>query len=408
MNTRLGKKIRWMTLLLAFGCISFAFSFLIIKDFSGPLTGGGDLPQWEYTGFYVAKNLRFTPFPKLNLVNNQVFYPYGTNGVFQGWGFERDIFYAVLYSFFSNGPWLQIYYLLTVLLTGIGTFALLVRDYSFSRASGAGFITSFFNFYAIHKYPHHLGMSVVHWTTLSFIADFLIVKRVVLRQHVSLNLILLRACLLILSLAQDLGYIAGFALMSFTVSTLFIAAIHSYRYFQENQKLADLIRNAIENYKRDFLNYPHIFKFLLGLTMIAGYLYLPLTLQIAREAKSFDLTKIYPGAWWTNPFRLLIPFLPILNPGLDLEPLFKDSPEAFGAGSPGCFLLILGTVGITKVRKITIFIPLIIIFILSLLYHPTLFPTHQNISLVCIQSCWRTQHCHLFSYTLPLRFRDKL
>jgi hypothetical protein len=76
---------------------------------------------------------------------------------------------------------------------------------------------------------------VVHWTTLSLIADFLIVKRIVLRQNVSLRLILLRACLLILSLAQDLGYIAGFALMSFTISILFIAILHVYRHLRNPQ-----------------------------------------------------------------------------------------------------------------------------------------------------------------------------
>jgi len=376
MNIRLSEKSRWLALFLAFICISFAFSFLIIKDFSGPLAGGGDIPQWEYTGFYVAKNLSFTPLPKLDLVNNQVFYPYGTNSVFQGWGFERDIFYAILYSFFGDGPWLQSYYLLTVLVTGIGTFALLVQDYGFSRASGVGCLTSFFNFYAIHKYPHHLGIAVVHWTTLSLIADFLIVKRIVLRQNVSLRLILLRACLLILSLAQDLGYIAGFALMSFTISILFIAILHVYRHLRNPPSSTDLFRSAIARYKSEVFAYPYNCIILLCLTIVAGYIYLPLTVQIAREAKSFDLTRVYPGAWWTNPFRLLIPFFPIFNPGLALEQLFKDSPEGFGAGSSGWFLLIIGSVGLGKARKrITIFIPLIIIFILCLLYHPSLFPT---------------------------------
>lgn len=162
--------------------------------------------------------------------------------------------------------------------------------------------------------------------------------------------------------------------MSFTISILFIA-VYGYRYFRENLRSTDLFKTAAANYRSDFFSCPYKFTFLLCLTIVASYLYLPLTLQIAREAKSFDLTRIDPGAWWTNPFRLLIPFFPILNPGLALEPLFKDSPEAFGAGSPGWFLLIIGTVGLMKVRKITIFIPLITIFILCLLYHPSLFPT---------------------------------
>lgn len=35
-------------LLAIFICISIAFSFIVIKDFSGPLVGAGDTAQWEY------------------------------------------------------------------------------------------------------------------------------------------------------------------------------------------------------------------------------------------------------------------------------------------------------------------------------------------------------------------------
>ena len=380
---------KWITLqILAFICISFAFSFLVIKDFSFPLTGWTGLGPWdginydyvdhhEYTGFYLAKNLSFNAFPQLNLSNNQVFYPYGTSSVFQPWSLEKDIFYAILYSFFGTGPWLQIYYLITVLITAVGTFALLLWDYGLARASGAGILVSFCNFYAINKYPHHFNISVIHWTTLGLIADFLIVKRVALRQHISLRLIVVRSCLLFLSFGQELGYIAGFALMSFTVSILFITALICYRYFRRELRLIELLRRERENYKNDFLAYPSTCLALLGLSLIAGYMYLPLVIQIAREAKSFDFTGINLGSFWTNPFRLLIPFFPIINnPGRSFQSVFRDSPEAIGAGSPGWFLLILGTVGLWQARRqIIIFIPLLIIFLLCLLYHPFLFPT---------------------------------
>ncbi|MEW6493200.1 MAG: hypothetical protein AB1589_11955, partial [Cyanobacteriota bacterium] len=93
------------------------FSIVVIKDFSTPLIGKAGpgtvdnwdyVDIWEYMGFYFAKNLSFFPLPQLNLVNNQIFYPYGTNSVFQGWGIEMDIFYAILYSIFGAGPWLQL------------------------------------------------------------------------------------------------------------------------------------------------------------------------------------------------------------------------------------------------------------------------------------------------------------
>lgn len=358
-------------------CISFAFSFLIIKDFLHPLVGFGDTEYWEYTGFYFSKNFNLLPFPNLNLINNQAFYPYGTNGVFQPWSIERDIFYAIFYSIFGIGSWIQIYYLLSVLVTGIGSFILLFKDYSFARASGAGFLISFFSFYAIHKYPEHLSYSIFHWTALSFIADFLILKRVTLGQYVSLRLILLRMCLLILSLGQELGYIAGSALTSFTISTIFTLLLLSYRYFR-NKKLTLLtwLKITLRKYESEFYAYPRICLALLGLFLTASFIIFPLVLQISREAKSFDFTGIPSGVWWANPLRILIPFLPFFHPGqVNVEQLFNDSPEGLGAGSPGWFLLIIASVSLWQGRKqIAIFIPLLTIFFICIFYHPIHFP----------------------------------
>ncbi|MFN6484064.1 MULTISPECIES: hypothetical protein [unclassified Nostoc] len=363
--------------ILAFSGVALAFSVLIIKNLSEPLVGFGDTEQWEYAGFYLKNNISFKPFPHLDLINNQVFYPYGTSSVFQPWSIERDIFYAIFYSFFGIGPWIQIYYLLSVLLTGIGSFILLFKDYSFARASGAAFLISFFSFYAILKYPEHLSYSIFHWTALSLIADFLILKRVTSGQYVSLRLILLRACLLILSLGQELGYIAGCALTSFTISTIFAALFFSYRYFiNKRQSLVSFIKNTAGNYKNEFFAHPRISLTLLGLCLISSFINLPLVFQIAREAKSFDFTEIPSGAWWANPLRILIPFLPFFHPGqVNLDQFFNDSPEGIGAGSPGWFLLIIASVGLWQGRKkIIIFIPLLIIFLLCLLYHPIRFP----------------------------------
>lgn len=362
--------------ILAFVLTSIAFCFLVIKDFSAPLTGLDDVAQYEYIGYFVDKNLSFAPLPQLTLVNNQVFYPYGTSSVFQPWGLERDIFFATLHSLFGSGPWLQIYYFLTVLVTVIGTFALLVQDYGFVRAAGAGLIASFFNFYAVSAYPHHLNLAVCHWTTLSFVTDFLIVKRVVLRQQVSLWLVLVRTWLLILSLSQDLGYIAGFALTSFTGSIIFIVTLLCYRYFTKKLSSTNFLQKTLATYKREFSSYSRISIFLLSLIIFSAYIYLPLIIQISTEAKSFELTGAIVGfSYWSNPLRLLIPFLPYFNPGLAFfEKFLLDNSG--GEGSPGWFILILGCIGLWQARKqIAIFIPLLIIFVLCLLYEPFFFPT---------------------------------
>jgi hypothetical protein len=384
----LSKNLLVIIVIFAFLCASIGFSILVIKDFSVPLTGwvgiGTDptvnydyVDYWEYMGFYFSENLNLTPIPHLNIVNNQVFYPYGVNTVFQSWGFERDIFYAICSWLFGRGPWLQTYYLLTLIITAIGTFLLLVRDYGFFRSIGAGFILSFGNFYAIHKYPHHLNIAVIHWTTLSFIADFLIVKRVALRQPVSLKLILVRFCLLILSLGQDLGYIAGFTLMSFTISTLFIATLTGYRYYQKELNLITVFSRTVALYKKEFFSSPYIFWLILAAITISSYLYIPLVLQIAREAKSFDFTGMFSGSWWANPLRLLIPFFPFFNPSQSfLEQGIGDLPETFTDASIGWFLIIMGMVGLWQMRrKIFIFLPLLIILLLCLFYHPLYIPT---------------------------------
>lgn len=361
----------------------FAFSSLIIRDFSGPLSGFTGFGPWqglnhdyvdiqEYKGFYFAKNLSFNPFPHLGLVNNQVFYPYGTNNVFNPWSFEADLFYALFYSFWGTGPWLQIYFLLSVLITEIASFVLLKRDYNIARAFGASLLVSFGNFYAIYKFPHHLPQSVVHWLTLGIIVDFLVVKRVVLKQHVSFRLILVRLFLLFLLLGHDLGYVAGFGLISFTVSSLFMAGLFCYRYDWKNFQQAKLMHQVIEIYRQDFLAYPRTCLALICLTVMAAYLYLPLAVQIARAAKSFDFSGIEFTTLWVNPVRLLLPFIPgLIKPEYSFKEEFNDAQETIFDGSPGLFLLILGSIGLWQNRhQISPFIPLLTTFILCLLYIP--------------------------------------
>jgi hypothetical protein len=363
--------------------IAIAFSIWVIQGSWGPLSGMTGIGPHaglnhdfvdiqEYKGFYFAKNLSFNPLPHLNLINNQVFYPYGTSSVFNPWAIEGDLVYAALYSLWGASPWLQIYYLLTVLITATGTFFLLRRDYGFIRASGAGILVSLSNFYAINKYPHHLPLSVIHWITLGVIADFLITKRVALKEHVTLNLILVRIGLLLLSFGHDLGYVAGLGLMSLTVSLLFIAGLICYRYVKREFRLPELFHKELDLYKDDFFAHPWTCLFLLGLNVFAGFLYLPLVMQIAREAKSFDLSGANILVFWSNPLRLLLPLFSIASKSeIQFENTFHDSPETVFDGRPGLFLLILGGIGLWQNRhRMIIFAPLLITFALCLLYVP--------------------------------------
>ncbi|MGA7933822.1 MAG: hypothetical protein WCA35_09770 [Kovacikia sp.] len=383
-KTSLSTSDKWLMLyILAFIGTGICFSFLVIKNFSSPLSGMTGLgPQLgvnhdfvdvqEYKGFYLAKNLHFNPFPHVDLVTNQVFYPYGVNSVFTPWSDEADLFYAALYSLWGAGPWLQSYYLLTVLITAVGAFFLLKRDYGSARALGAGFLLSFGNFYAVNKYSHHLTLAIVHWLTLGLIADFLITKRVVLRKDLSLKLILVRSGLLLLLFSHELGYIAGLGLMSFTVTILFMGGLICYRYVRGEFKLLESLSRVILAWRDEFLAYPRIGVALLGLNIFAAYLYLPFTLQIVGEARQFNLTETNISVLWANPLRVFLPLFPVISkPEMSLEEVFHDSSETIFDGRPGWFLLILGGMGLWQNRhRMTIFMPLLITFALCLLYIP--------------------------------------
>ena len=123
------KDRRFILISLLFALVSLAYGFLVIKDFLHPLVGSGDTSQWSYIGYYFTKNLSFNPFPHLNLVSDQVFYPYGTSHVFQSWMIEANIIYSVLFSWFGSGPWLQLITFFSVVLSAVGVTALLTVDY---------------------------------------------------------------------------------------------------------------------------------------------------------------------------------------------------------------------------------------------------------------------------------------
>jgi hypothetical protein len=363
--------------------IFLAFSSLIIQDFSSPLSGLTGFGPWrelnhdfvdlqEYNGFYFAKNLFFNPFPQLHLFHNQVFYPYGTNNVFNPWSFEADYFYALLYSLFGIGPWLQIYYLLSLLICVLGTIILLKREYGLLRAVGASLLVTFGNFYAIYKYPHHFQQSIIHWVTLSFIVDFLIVKQVVLRRPIDLKLLLTRSCLLFLLLGQDLGYIAGFGLTSFTVSLVFIIGLSSYHFLREEFQIKQLFTQSIRNYKKDFWTSSVFHLILIAINLVIIYLYFPLALQIAREAESFDFSDVPISTLWVNPLRILTPLIPgISRAEINFGDEFHDLQETALDSTPGLFLVLLGAIALWQNRnQLTPFIPLLITFSLCLLYIP--------------------------------------
>ncbi|MFW6224706.1 MAG: hypothetical protein ACOC4B_00390 [Bacteroidota bacterium] len=340
------------------------------------MIGLGDTEQWEYAGFYFTNNISFKPIPHLSLINNQVGYPYGANNVFQPWGLERDLFYALFHSIVGIEGTIQYYYLASIIITAIGSFLILLIDYSTIRAGTSALIITFFNFYGFHKYPHHLSISVAHWSILGILLDFLIVKKVFTNQQVTIRLILLRMLLLVLAFGQELGYITGYSLTSFAFSSIFVFIwIFITKFFSKGKTKISFKSLVFSFYKETKLYYFQIIILSASLLVTSLY-YAPLIATIVRQAKSFDFYGVPGGGWWAHYARFLIPFLPKFNPTLPFwDKFFWDAPEGLGAGSPGWFLLIIGFWGLWQSRKkLVIFIPLLTILFLGIFFHPFNFP----------------------------------
>jgi hypothetical protein len=356
------------------GILCVVSALVMLRHFE-PLAGPGDTQVFEYTGYYVARNLKLGYLPTLSLENNQVFYPYGTNSVFQPWGFERDCFYAVLQSFISPGPWLAIYYVFSIVVTGVGGYAVARRDLGRVRALLVSCVPALLNFNALAGYPFQYGYTIVHWTVLGIVVDFLIVRRVLQRQLVGIRLVLGRCLLLVLALGQDLTYGAGFALLSAVVSCAFVSLVYVAR---ASGSWSPSRRDSMSRsfFKAEKLRplglwLPELL-LVLG-TVGAAWLYVPLVVQIVRASNTYDLGGVPSGVWWVNPFRLLLPFLPSFHPmtpgarGLFNDMRVSDAPE----GSPGLFLVIIAVMGLWQARRVwQSFAPLGIFLGLCLLYHP--------------------------------------
>jgi hypothetical protein len=349
----LTRKIKRNPLFL-FSGIVFLFlallSYKVIKNPFIPLIGFGDVEHWEYTGFYVQQNFHFFPIPHIDLVNNQVGYPYETNNVFRPWGLERDFFFASLHSLFGSFGWIQIYYLISLSITSIGAFILLRSEYGIIRSGIAGLTITFFNFYSIHKYPHHLSISVLHWTALGIILDFLIFKNF-LFNTVSLKRVILRIFLTALAFGQELGYIAGYSLTSFLLLCISIVVVFTFRYFYDRFNFIKIIQLYKRLWRIEFYKDRKYISILLILTLIIGYIYVPIILQILNSAKSFSFDGVPNGLWWTNAGRIIIPYLPFFNPQKPLMQ-FHEVREDLGEGSVGWFILILAILGLLQSKKL--------------------------------------------------------
>lgn len=354
--------------------IPILYGAFFIRNFSMPLSGGGDVDEWEYVGYYLSQHLSFKPFPSLVFNHNQTFYPFGTTQVFSDWSLESNYWFAFFYNNFGHGAWLNYYYILSLVISFLGTYLIIKKDFGQNKAFLVGFIVTFFNFYALNKYPHHYNHSTIHWAILSLFTDFILVKRIIHRESVSLKWIFLKAFILLATLGMNLGYICGFALNSFVISLICVIIV----FLRRGLKNENQLRIYFKNWLNDLRSSPLFYTLLSIPSLLISFFYLPLVFQIYFEAQTFHLDNANAPHFWSHPLRMFLPYFPTINtihnPFIEI---LKDMPEGMGSGSPGWFCLGLGIIGFFANRKQfwLIFLPLAILLVISTFYHPNKIPT---------------------------------
>jgi hypothetical protein len=352
-------------------------ALLVVKRLHGPLVDAEDTNQYEYCGFYLGEHLHWSPLPWMELHTTDVFYPYGTNAVFQPWVLERDLLYVVLTHFFGAGPWLALHMLASFAIAALGSAILTHRDFGFARASFIGFVAGFASYYAVHKYPLQISLCPTHWTTLGIVCDFVLLHRAWKpdddgrggRRSLGAHLVCLRVVLLFLALGQELGYVAGLSFTSFVLTfpvALFLARRNG------------LLRvSALRGGLRELATKRALTAALLVLFAIGGLLYFPLTLGIVKAARELGNVPA-GGSWWAHPARLLDPWLPFVHPGSPAARVVFGQPEGIGEGSPGLFFVVIALVGVAfavRRRELWPVLPLVVFFLLAIPFHPAWFPT---------------------------------
>lgn len=350
-------------LLLALG--GFAYAFFGVKDFSGPLVGGGDIEHGEMTAYHFLSHVKMLPWPHLQVFTKDVFYPYGVDAFFWSWCLEREYFISTLMRLFGLGPWLQTYVLISYFVTAIGSYVLLRRFYAGFKSAFCAFLIATFNFYALFKFPIHGNLVAHHWVLLGILADFLIWKTFLVSKRVPLRLLLVRFLLVFLALGLDVAYSTGYSLMSLT--TLAACTIVVARKRQLNL-LSDLISALVQD------------KSVVGLFAIIAtllcYLYVPILLQVTVASIQIGNDMPSGGSYWANPIRLLIPYFHFLNPSNSWLAALRDSPESLGAASVGWTLLFLAVLGLSRAKRegrLLVYMPMIIVFALCITFHPANF-----------------------------------
>ncbi len=295
--------------------------------------------------YFLSQNVSWFPFPHLKLPCDFFAYPYKFDPIFLTWMLEHDYFSGLLMAIFGIGPWEQIYWMISLVLSTIIPYELLRKygDYKSWQAALFVFLATFCNYAVICKYPGHYTLVIYHWVLVSFVMDFLILKRYFEKEKYTAAFVLLKMIFLVLCLGLELGYIAGMAFCSSFIVCIYIflcELIRSKSLIQPFRWFWIQFLYVCRDFRTSWINY-----FLLGVLFLVLYLYLPIVLQIAFITKTSGVSgsDLMQTA---SLHRMLLPIFPWCHPAMYVkhclvDPVYGVADTIYGNCVGWSFLLIL-------------------------------------------------------------------
>ena len=370
-----GSAARRVAVILAlFVFLDVLVAAFVVRSFDGPILMPWDPGHYLFVTRYFAENIHWLPFPHLDLDTNWTAYPRGTNHVFLHWSFERDALCSLLTAWFGFGPWFQLYFLGSLLVTAVGCFLLARRDLGDGYAALVALSASFANFAVVREFPIHFPYACVHWSAIGMVADFVLAKRYWLSGAWSVRLVLARVTLLLLTLGLDPGYIAGCSFTSFTLMLAWITVDQLVR--RRGNLLAALAALATASRRAWAERAPsRSLAPLLVIAVAAAWSYLPLALRIVRTAARYDFSGLENLYLWAAPGRVLVPFLPTVGDST-IRQLFQDRPESVSFDlRPGATFVLLALLAAVRGNRIGFFVPFVVLVLAGVFFHPVDLPT---------------------------------
>jgi hypothetical protein len=349
----------------------FCFLGLIAKTmfWSGPLFGTGDTSIWEGLSQFFNRQIEFTGVPKVEFFSDQYLFPYGFNNAMQSWGLERQYFHLILSYFFGQGPWLQLYFIASLLITIVGLLIVFRNVLTFPFAALFSFLVVVSNTYLLDRFPDHLNIAVAHWTIIGIALDYVIFREWYCFKKISLIYALFRLFLLVASMGLDLGYVAGY---SFTSAFLTGAVILFFEVREKIRKNAGFCLDFKMSSKQKIYS-----GFMCILSLILIYLYVPILYSVVKIASDLHLENV--SSYWVNPVLIFMPWMPE-NFNFPFLTAFKNFlmryPEGPSEFQPGLAIVLVSMISFFQIKRLgnaKILLPFIIFMLMCLAQHPSNF-----------------------------------